>query len=199
MTISQGDVDRLRHEVVASLHTHWVFYLIEGIILICLGAAAVIVPAIATLAVTIFLGWLFLISGLVGLFNTMRTRGVPGFWWSLLSAILAIAVGAIMIGRPISGAFSLTVLLIAFFLIEGVASIMFALDHRRYLAGAWGWMLASGIVDLLIVGVVFAQLPGSGLWLLGTLLGINLIIGGIALVAMALQARRIDPGVPTAI
>ena len=110
---------------------------------------------------------------------------MPGFWWSLLSAILAIAVGAIMIGRPISGAFSLTFLLIAFFLIEGIASIMFALDHRRYLAGAWGWMLASGIVDLLIVGVVFAQLPGSGLWALGTLLGINLIIGGIALVAMA--------------
>ena len=76
---------------------------------------------------------------------------------------------------------------------------MFALDHRRYLAGAWGWMLASGIVDLLIVGVVFAELPGSGLWLLGTLLGINLIIGGIALVAMALQARRIDPGVPAGI
>ena len=199
MTISQGDVDRLRHEVVASLHKHWVFYLVEGIILICLGAAAVIIPAIATLAVTIFLGWLFLISGLVGLFNTMRTQGVPGFWWSLLSAILAIAVGAIMIGRPISGAFSLTLLLIAFFLIEGIVSIMFALDHRRYLAGAWGWMLASGIVDLLIVGVVFAELPGSGLWLLGTLLGINLIIGGIALVAMALQARRIDPGVPAAI
>ncbi len=199
MTISQGDVDRLRHEVVASLHKHWVFYLVEGIILICLGAADVIIPAIAPLAVTIFLGWLFLISGLVGLFNTMRTRGVPGFWWSLLSAILAIAVGAIMIGRPISGAFSLTLLLIAFFLIEGLVSIMFALDHRRYLAGAWGWMLASGIVDLLIVGVVFAELPGSGLWLLGTLLGINLIIGGIALVAMALQARRIDPGVPAAI
>ena len=199
MSISQSDVDRFRHEVAASLHKHWVFYLVEGIVLICLGAAAVIVPAIATLAVTIFLGWLFLISGLVGMFNTMRTRGVPGFWWSLLSAILAIAVGAIMIGRPIGGAFSLTLLLIAFFLIEGIASIMFALDHRRYLAGAWGWMLASGIVDLLIVVVVFAELPGSALWVLGILLGINLTIGGIALVAMALQARRIEPIASTSI
>ena len=191
MSISQSDVDRLRHEVVASLHKHWVFYLVEGIILICLGAAAVIVPPIATLAVTIFLGWLFLISGLVGLFMTFRMRGVPGFWWSLISAILAIAVGALMIGRPISGAVSLTLLLIAFFLIEGIASIMFALDHRGYLAGAWGWMLASGIVDLLIVAVIFAGLPGSALWVLGILLGINLTVGGIALVAMALQARNI--------
>ena len=88
MSISQSDVDSLRHEVVASLHKHWVFYLVEGIILICLGAAAVIVPPIATLAVTIFLGWLFLFSGLVGLFMTFRMRGVPGFWWSLISAVL---------------------------------------------------------------------------------------------------------------
>jgi uncharacterized membrane protein HdeD (DUF308 family) len=199
MSISQSDVDSLRHEVVASLHKHWVFYLVEGIILICLGAAAVIVPPIATLAVTIFLGWLFLFSGLVGLFMTFRMRGVPGFWWSLISAILAIAVGALMIGRPISGAFSLTLLLIAFFLIEGIASIMFALDHRRYLAGAWGWMLASGIVDLLIVAVIFAGLPGSTLWVLGILLGINLTVGGIALVAMALQARNIGSTASTAI
>ena len=167
--------------------------------MICLGATAVIVPPIATLAVTIFLGWLFLISELVGLFMTLRMRGVPGFWWSLISAILAIAVGALVIGRPISGAFSLTLLLIACFLIEGIASIMFALDHRRYLVGAWGWMLASGVVDLLIVAVIFAGLPGSALWVLGILLGINLTVGGIALVAMALQARKITSTASTAI
>jgi uncharacterized membrane protein HdeD (DUF308 family) len=112
---------------------------------------------------------------------------------------LAVAVGALMIGRPISGAFSLTLLLIAFFLIEGIASIMFALDHRRYLAGAWGWMLASGIVDLLIVAVIFAGLPGLALWVLGILLGINLTVGGVALVAMALQARKIASTASTAV
>ena len=76
---------------------------------------------------------------------------------------------------------------------------MFALDHRRYLVGAWGWMLVSGIVDLLLVVVVFAELPGSALWVLGILLGINLTIGGIALVAMALQARSIEPIASTSI
>jgi uncharacterized membrane protein HdeD (DUF308 family) len=90
-------------------------------------------------------------------------------------------------------------LLIAFFLIEGIASIMFALDHRRYLVGAWGWMLASGIVDLLIVVVIFAELPGAALWVLGILMGINLTVGGVALVAMALQARKIEPTASTAI
>jgi uncharacterized membrane protein HdeD (DUF308 family) len=199
MSLSQADVERLRRAVLASLHEHWVFYLIEGIVLICLGAAAVIVPPIATLAVTILVGWLFLISGLVGLFMTFKMRGVPGFLWSLISAILAIVVGALLIGRPVGGAFSLTFLLITFFLIEGVASIMFAIDHRRELPGAWGWMLASGIVDLVLGGIIFAGLPGAAAWALGLLVGINMIFGGVALIAMALQARRIDPGVPSAI
>ena len=60
-------------------------------------------------------------------------------------------------------------------------------------------MLASGIVDLLIVAVIFAGLPGSALWVLGILLGINLTVGGIALVAMALQARNIASTASTAI
>ncbi len=192
MSLSQSDVDQLRRAVLASLHEHWRFYLIEGIILIALGAAATVVPPIATLAVTIFVGWLFLISGLVGLYMTYRTRGVPGVWWSLFSAILAVAVGGLLIARPISGAFSLTFLLITFFIIEGVVSVMFALDHRRELPGAWGWMLASGIVDLVLATIIFAGLPGTAAWAIGLLVGINMTFGGVALVAMALQARKID-------
>ena len=83
MSISQADINRLRRAVLASLHEHWRFYLIEGIILVALGAAAIVGPPIATLTITIFLGWLLAISGLVGLFTTLRMRGVPGFWWSL--------------------------------------------------------------------------------------------------------------------
>jgi uncharacterized membrane protein HdeD (DUF308 family) len=195
MSIPQADVDRLRSAIATSLHDHWVFYLVEGIILVALGLAAVIVPPIATLAVTILVGWLFLISGIVGLFTTFWMRGVPGFWWSLISAVLAIVVGVMLVGSPIRGAVSLTFLLIAFFLIEGVVSIMFALDHRRDLSGAWGWMLASGIVDLILGGVILAGLPGAAEWAIGLLVGINMTFGGVALIAMALQARQINPAV----
>jgi uncharacterized membrane protein HdeD (DUF308 family) len=138
---------------------------------------------------------LFLISGIVGLFTTFWMRGVPGFWWSLISAVLAIVVGVMLVGSPIRGAVSLTFLLIAFFLIEGVVSIMFALDHRRDLSGAWGWMLASGIVDLILGGVILAGLPGAAEWAIGLLVGINMTFGGVALIAMALQARQINPAV----
>ncbi len=178
MSISQDDVDPLGRALLAALHWHWLYYLVEGIILILLGAAAVIVPQIATLAVTIFLGWLLLFSGLLGLFTTFWTRGVPGYLWSLISAILAIVVGLMLIGWPVRGAFSLTFLLIAFFVLEGIVSVMFALDHRKELPSAWGWMLASGIVDLALATLIFAGLPGTAAWAIGLLVGINLTFGG---------------------
>ena len=90
----------------------------------------------------------------------------------------------------IAGALSLTLILIAFFLIEGIASIFFALDHRRELSGQWGWMLASGIVDLVLSGMLLMGLPSTAVWALGLLVGINMLFGGIALIAMALHARK---------
>lgn len=80
-----------------------------------------------------------------------------------------------------------------FFVIEGVASIMFALEHKRELSGRWGWMLASGIIDLILAAVILAGLPGTAAWAIGLLVGINMVFGGWALIAMALHAREIDP------
>jgi uncharacterized membrane protein HdeD (DUF308 family) len=198
MTFSQANVGDVQRAVAEALHRHWVLYLIEGIVLIVLGALAIIIPPIATLAFTIFFGWLILISGIVGLVTTFWMRPAPGFWWSLISAILAIIVGILLLARPVSGALSLTLLLIAFFLIEGIASIMFALEHRRNLAQSWGWMLASGIVDVVLAALLFAGLPSTAAWAIGLLVGINMMFGGISLAAMAVQARRLVPESVTA-
>jgi uncharacterized membrane protein HdeD (DUF308 family) len=182
-----GDVQRA---VARSLHQHWVLFLVEGVVLLVLGATAIVIPPLATLAATLVLGWLFLVSGVVGLFTTFLMRHAPGFWWSLISAALAVLVGLLLLARPVSGAFSLTLVLIAFFVIEGVASIMFALEHKRELSGRWGWMLASGVVDLLLALMILAGLPGTAAWALGLLVGINMVFGGAALIAMALHARH---------
>jgi len=166
-----------------------VLFLVEGIILLVLGAAAIIVPVIATLAFTLFIGWLFLISGVVGLITTFWMRNAPGFWWSLLSGVVGIAAGIVLILWPISGTVSLTLLLIAFFLVEGIVTLMYAFEHRAQLSGRWGWMLASGIVDLILAGIIFAGLPETATWALGLLVGINLLFGGVAMIGMALAAR----------
>jgi uncharacterized membrane protein HdeD (DUF308 family) len=190
MSTNQPDIAGIQSKVAQALHEHWKLYLIEGILLILLGAIAIVLPPIATLAVTILVGWLFLISGIMGLITTFAMRKAPGFWWSLLSAVLGIVVGVWLLASPIAGAFSLTILLVAFFIIEGVASIMFALDHKRELSGRWGWMLVSGIIDLVLAVFIFAHLPSTAAWAIGLLVGINMIFGGSALTAMALHARN---------
>jgi uncharacterized membrane protein HdeD (DUF308 family) len=189
MSTSQPDIDRIERAVTASVHEHWRLFLVEGILLVILGILAIIVPPFATLATTLFIGWLFLISGVVGLVTTFWMRSAPGFWWSLLSALLAIIAGALLIGWPLSGVLSLTLVLIVFFIVEGVATIMYALEHRRELSGRWGWMLASGIVDLILAGLILTGLPGTATWAIGLLVGINLVFGGTAMAAMALHAR----------
>jgi uncharacterized membrane protein HdeD (DUF308 family) len=187
---TQPDRSGVQRAVQGALHRHWALFLIEGVVLLILGMFAVLVPPVATLAITILFGWLFLISGIVGLITTFWMRSAPGFWWSLISAALGIVVGLLLLTRPVGGALSLTLLLIAFFIVEGAVSIMFALDHKRELSGQWGWMLLSGIIDLALAMMILAGLPSTAAWALGLLVGINMIFGGAAMIAMALHARK---------
>ncbi len=182
--------DDMGRAVTNAIHAHWGLFLFEGIMLTILGVAAIAVPPLATLAFTLVIGWLFLISGGVGLVTTFWMRNVPGFWWALISAVIAIAAGIVLIRWPISGTVSLTLVLIAFFVAEGIATLMYAFEHRSQLSGRWGWMLMSGIVDLILAGIIFAGLPGSATWALGLLVGINLVFGGTAMIGMALAARN---------
>jgi uncharacterized membrane protein HdeD (DUF308 family) len=190
MSINPSDIERAKGAVAAAFHEHWRLFLAEGIILVLLGALAVIIPPIATLAVEIIVGWLFLASGIVGLATTYMMRAAPGFWWSLFSAVLALAAGIALIGWPTSGVMSLTLLLIVFFIMEGVATIMYALEHRAETSGRWALMLLSGIVDLVLAAIIYAGLPGTAAWAIGLLVGINMLFGGSAIIAMALHARH---------
>jgi uncharacterized membrane protein HdeD (DUF308 family) len=193
MSAVKPEFERIQSVLATSLRTHWKLFLIEGVLLVILGLAAVMLPLIATLATAIMVGWVFLLSGIVGLAATFRMRSAPGFWWSLLSGILGVVAGIVLLRWPLSGALSLTLVLTIFLLLEGIVSIMFALEHRRELSGRWGIMLLSGLVDLLLAGMIFAGLPGTAAWAIGLLVGINMIFGGSALIAMALHARDAVP------
>jgi uncharacterized membrane protein HdeD (DUF308 family) len=193
MTMNQPtDQQGIENAVSGAVHNHWRLFLFEGILLALLGVAAIVVPPIATLAFELVIGWLFLISGVVGLVTTFWMRNAPGFWWSLLSAVVAIGAGLVLLAWPISGTLSLTFVLIAFFAVEGIVTIMYAIEHRNQLSSRWAWMLASGVVDLILAGIIFAGLPGTAAWALGLLVGINLVFGGTAMIGMALAARHPD-------
>jgi uncharacterized membrane protein HdeD (DUF308 family) len=184
------DLNKLQTKMSAAVRAHWKAFLFEGILLAILGLAAMIVPPLASLAVTIFLGWMFLVTGIAGLVISFWARAMPGYWWSLISAALAVLAGGILLARPMQGVLTLTIVLGAYFLAEGVATIMYALEHRKELSGRWSWLLVAGLMDILIAFFIIAGLPGSAEWAIGLLVGINLLFGGATLIGMALAARN---------
>jgi uncharacterized membrane protein HdeD (DUF308 family) len=165
---------------------HWILHLVEGIILALLGLVAVFLPIGLGIA---FFWWLFLIGGITGLITTLVMRSQAGFWWSLLSAILAIGVAVLLFLVPELAIVGLPFLLMAFLVLEGIVTIMLALEHWRQLSGRWGWMLASGIVDLTLAVFIVLGLPATASWAFGLILAVNLIFGGGAMIGMALAAR----------
>jgi uncharacterized membrane protein HdeD (DUF308 family) len=194
MATDPSRVQDVQSAVAASLRLHWRAFLIEGIVLLILGIFAILIPNVATLAVEVFVGWVLLLSGVVGLISTFRMRGAPGFGWSLLSAVVAIAAGIVLLAWPLSGVLSLTLILTAFLTIEGVASIMLALSHRHGFSARWALLLVSGVIDLILAAMIFLNLPSTAAWAIGLLVGINMVFGGSTLISMALQARSLAPG-----
>ncbi len=173
-----------------AIRAHWRLFLIQGIVMILLGLFAIAAPVMATLAVEAFAGWLFLISGLFGIAGLFTARNVPGFLWTLLGAVLGILVGALLIGRPLAGVLTLTLLLIGFFVTQGITQIFSALAYRR-VVHSWGWVLVSGIADLVLAGIIITGWPGTAAWTLGLLVGINLVMSGLALVMTAVASRSV--------
>ena len=172
-----------------SIRDHWWVFLIEGIVLILLGIGAILIPVIASLAVAIFLGWLFLIGGVVGGATALSRPKAPGFWWALLSAVITIIAGLLLIGWPFTGVLSLTVVLAAYLFIDGIASMAFALSHRGHMTRGWPWLFVNGIVDLIMAGIIIWLLPVAAFWALGIIIGVDFIFGGSSLVGMAMAAR----------
>jgi uncharacterized membrane protein HdeD (DUF308 family) len=174
-----------------AVRDHWVLFLIQGLVMALLGLFAIAAPVIATLAVDIYAGWLFLISGIVGIVTLFTRQSDSRFFWTLIAAILSLVVGVLLIWRPAAGVLSLTLLLIGFFIAEGVVQILAAFKYRSAVGSAWTWMLFSGIVDLVLAAIILMGWPGTAAWTLGLLVGINLFMSGLALVMTSLACRSL--------
>lgn len=168
----------------------------EGALLIALGFAAIVFSVVEGNLAILFLAWIFLIAGIVGLAFTVRGRQAPGFGWSMLSAFVALITGAVLLWNPLQSLIALpnplvtlAYVLIAFFIVDGILMLILAIAHRRELSGKWEWIMANGIIDLVLAGVIIAGLPGTLVWALGLLVGIDMLFGGASLIAMALHSR----------
>jgi uncharacterized membrane protein HdeD (DUF308 family) len=149
---------------------------------------AIIYPVLSSAAVIVLLGWLLIISGVVQGLSLIGARHVPHFWLQLISVILAVLIGCLFLRDPAQGLVTIALLLIVFFMIEGISKVVFALTIRPF--PNWGWVLASGLVGILLALILWANLPVTALWLVGVLLGINLISVGAAIGYLAWKVRQ---------
>ena len=136
-----------------ALSRNWGWLLAFGILMIILGLFAIGAPVMATIAVQVVLGWLLVIGGIAEAIHAFMAQNWRGFLFELLSAILYVVVGALLLFNPLLGAAALTLLLAVFLVVEGIFKIIMALrvrDHR-----GWGWLLASGILSLILWDLAF--------------------------------------------
>ena len=181
----------------ASLRKHSTWFILYGVLLVLLGVFAIVVPGVATLAVEIMVGWLLLLGGAFGLFAVISSgRQAPGFWWNLITAIVCMLAGLSLLTQPLIGILTLTILLAAYLFASGFAHIVQAIEYRRAVPSAWIWMLVSGIVDLVLALIIVLGLPGTATWVLGLLVGINLVMTGVALTMAAVCVRRMADAMP---
>ncbi len=188
MTYAAPQTQNQLYAVGEAIRRHWVLFLIQGLIMIVLGILAIGEPMVASVAVALFAGWLFLFSGIVGLAGVFTAHRVPGFWWGLLTALLGIAIGIYLIWRPLAGVVTLTLAVAIYFGAQGITQLITAIAQRNMLR-SWGWVVFGGIVNILLAAIIISGFPGTAEWTLGLLFGINLLMWGFSLVMTALACR----------
>jgi uncharacterized membrane protein HdeD (DUF308 family) len=178
-----------------SVRRNAVLFLLQGVLLIAAGALALIYPLFSTLAIALFLGWILIFAGIAEAVTLIGGTRVPHFWLQLISAVLSVLVGFLIVRNPALGIGGLVLLMIVYFLIGGLAKIVFSLWIRPL--ENWGWVLLSGIVGVLIGAWLLAN-PAMSLLFLGIFIGINLIAEGTAIALMAWQVRKAAAHPPAA-
>jgi uncharacterized membrane protein HdeD (DUF308 family) len=174
-----------------TLRKYGTWFTIYGVAMTLLGILAIAMPVPATLATSIFIGWLLVAGAVFGLYAVYSAgKGAPGFWWNLITAILYLAAGVVLLGNPITGAVSLTIVLTAYLLAGGAAKVFLGFQHKRDIPQAWYWILISGIVDIGLALLIIMGLPGTAFWAIGLLVGINLVMMGVAIVFSALSCKK---------
>jgi len=177
----------LREAVKESVRKNAWLFIVQGVLMTVAGIAAIAYPLMTSVAVVVFLGWMLIVVGVVQGLSLITAREAPHFWLQLVSVALACIIGAMMVSRPEAGLLALTLLVVVYFMVEGISKIVLALTIRPL--PNWGWVLASGLLGVALSFYLWADMPVTAAWLLGLLLGINLISEGVSLAVLAWQAR----------
>jgi uncharacterized membrane protein HdeD (DUF308 family) len=172
-----------------SVRANWGWMLALGILFIVGGIFAFISPFLASLVVTTIVAVVIVISGVAQIYQAWRMKSWGGFLWQLIIGIVLVVGGISIYANPVAGAVTLTLVAAVMFLVKGVFQIILGFRLRPH--DGWGWIVASGVVAVIVGLLIYIQWPMSSFYALGTLAGISLAFTGWSYVAIALAARRL--------
>ncbi|MBE9075732.1 DUF308 domain-containing protein [Romeria aff. gracilis LEGE 07310] len=155
---------------------------ILGVLLIILGIIAIAEPVFASVVIDLFLGWLFVIGGIIQFIYAFKSRHTGAAVLKILVSLLAIAVGAFLVLNPLRGVLSLTLIVGIYFFIDGALRVITAFQIKP--RARWGWMLLSGILNIILGILIWSQWPFEAAWIIGLLVGISLVVNGTAAILL---------------
>jgi uncharacterized membrane protein HdeD (DUF308 family) len=154
-----------------------------GIVLVVLGALALIVPMAAALAIELILGWLLLLAGISQIIHALRSKGSQRFWWEAGIGVLYCLGAFLLLLNPMQGLITLTFLLTFLFIAEGLFKIILAWQFRP--VATWPWLLVSGLLSCALGFFILSDISSNAKWVLGIMVGINFVFAGWALIKQA--------------
>lgn len=167
----------------------WSIFL--SILLILAGLFAIFIPFISGVGVTIFIGWLLIVSGVTHFIFAWKVHITSRKLWEFLVGLVYLAAGIYLIAHPLAGLLSLTLILAFYLLFEAIFEFILAFQLRP--APGWGWTLFDGIVTLILAFLIWRTWPASTVWAIGTLVGISMLFSGFSRLMLSLTAHRLLP------
>ncbi len=168
----------------------WGWFVALGVILILAGLFALGDVVAFTLVSVIFIGGMLLVGGIFQVIHAFMTKGWSAFTLNLIMGVLYVIGGFLIMAEPVKGSVFLTLMLLAALLVGGIMRIVIALQHRDL--EAWWLVLIGGVISVFLAVMLYASLPWSGLWVLGTLIAIEMLIQGFTWLQFGFSLRRLS-------
>lgn len=181
--------DSQPNPIAAIVHKSLGWSVALSILLILAGIIAIAAPGMSGIGVTIFVGWLLIISGVFHLIFAWKVHTTSRKIWEVLVGVVYIIVGIDLTLHPLSGLLALTLALAVYLLFESALEFIMAIHLHP--APGWGWTLFDAIITLILAFMVWRTWPVSSVWAIGTLVGISMIFSGFSRLMLSLAARRL--------
>jgi len=172
----------------ADRQPNWQTLVGVGVLVAILGAVAILAPFVTGVTLSIVVGALLVVGGLGHVAHAFTAPGWSGSLWQVILALVYTFAGISLLANPILGLTTLTLLLVFYLAIEGVAEVVLGLSTRS--EPQWGWFVASGVVSLVLAGLLWAGFPSTATWAVGLLVGLGLLSTGLAMVSVGYLGRQ---------